>query len=179
MVTVIFEAHGTTFDNEAEIASGWNDVRLSPLGERQAEELGERYKDERLDVVFCSDLPRSYQTAEIAFAGRDVKIVKDARLRECNYGEMTEKSSKVVGAEKGNRISTPFPDGESYEQTSMRMKEFLRDLLKDYDGKRVMIVGHRATHYGLEHWIKQVPLKEVVTAPWHWQPGWVYELRAL
>ena len=34
------------------------------------------------------------------------------------------------------------------------MKSFLEELLKNYDGKKVMIIGHRATQYGLEHWIK-------------------------
>ncbi len=59
------------------------------------------------------------------------------------------------------------------------MKDFLQELLVKYVGKRVMIIGHRATQYGLEHWIKGVPLKEAITAPWQWQPGWVYELRGL
>jgi phosphoserine phosphatase len=67
MITIIFEAHGTTFDNEAHLASGHNDVALSPLGENQARELGERYKDIHFDAIFCSDLQRSYKTAEIAF----------------------------------------------------------------------------------------------------------------
>lgn len=70
----------------------------------------------------------------------------------------------------------PFPGGESYEQTSTRMRSFLADLLKDYDGKRVMIIAHRATQYGLEHWIKKLPLAAIIAAPWKWQPGWEYEL---
>ena len=67
MVSIIFEAHGTTTDNEAKLASGWFDVALSALGETQAKELSERYKIEDFAAVFCSDLQRSYKTAEIAF----------------------------------------------------------------------------------------------------------------
>lgn len=33
--------------------------------------------------------------------------------------------------------------------------------------------------YGLEHWIKGLPLKKVVTASWKWQPGWFYFLGLL
>ena len=73
-------------------------------------------------------------------------------------------------------ISEPFPNGESYEQAALRMKHFLADLLKSYDGKKVMIIGHRATQYGLEHWLKNVSLKDAVTAPWKWQAGWGYVL---
>lgn len=178
MVTIIFESHGTTFDNENHLSSGWFDVELSPLGEKQAKELGERYKNEEFDVIFCSDLQRSYKTVEIAFKGRDFKIIKDNRLRECNYGDLTRHTSEEVEAEKRNRIIVPFPNGESYEQAAERIRNFLEDLLKNYDGKKVMIIGHRATQYGLEHWIKGITLKEVVTAPWKWQPGWVYELKS-
>ncbi len=177
MITIIFESHGTTFNNEAHLSSGWFDAELSPLGEKQAKELGERYKDENFDAIFCSDLQRSYKTVEIAFEGRNLKIIKDERLRECNYGDLTRYTSEEVEVEKGNRIIVPFPKGESYEQTADRMKSFLEDLFKNYNGKKVMIVGHRATQYGLERWIKGVPLKEAVTAGWKWQPGWVYNLK--
>lgn len=51
MIRIIFEAHGTTFDNEAHLASGHNDVALSPLGESQSREVGERYKDDHFDIL--------------------------------------------------------------------------------------------------------------------------------
>lgn len=177
MITIIFEAHGTTYDNESHLASGHYDVDLSPLGEEQAKEIRERHKKDLPDAVFCSDLRRSYRTAETAFEGKEVPIIKDARLRECDYGALTRHSSELVDIEKPKRIEEPFPGGESYEQTTLRMKEFLKDLARDYDGKRVMIIGHRATHYALDHLIKKIPLKEAITAPWKWEPGWVYELK--
>jgi broad specificity phosphatase PhoE len=179
MVTIIFESHGTTYDNEAEISSGWFDVELSDLGRKQARELGRRYKNENFDAIFCSDLQRSYKTGEISFAGKNIKIIRDARLRECNYGDLTKHSSKEVEPAKAEHITNPFPSGESYEMTAKRMKDFLEDLLKKYEGKKVMIIGHRATQYGLEYWIKKIPLQEVVMAPWKWQPGWTYLLESI
>lgn len=176
MVEIIFESHGTTFDNETHLSSGHFDVALSPLGERQAKELGERYKNDNFDAIFCSDLQRSYKTGEIAFTGRGFQIVKDSRLRECDYGDKTRHPSEEVEAEKVNRIKIPFPNGESYTQCTKRMKSFLIDLFSNYNNKRVMIIGHRATQYGLEYWIKGKTLGEVVPAPWKWQPGWSYQL---
>lgn len=175
MVTIIFESHSTTFDNEQHLSSGHNDVELSPLGEEQAKELGERRKGENFDAIFCSDLKRSYQTADNAF-GNKFPIIKDKRLRECDYGDLTQYSSSEVDPEKIKRIKTPFPNGESYEQTSERMQSFLKDLSKNYDEKNVMIIGHRATQYGLEHWIKGLSLEEIISSPWKWQPGWIYIL---
>lgn len=179
MVKIIFESHATSIDNERDLSSGHNDIELSELGLQQARELGARYENEVLDGIFCSDLQRSYKTAEIAFGGKDILIIKDKRLRECDYGDLTQHPADEVKQQRAERIKTPFPNGESYEQTSTRMKDFLKDLLARYDGKTVMIIGHRATQYGLEHWIQGINLYKAVTAPWQWQPGWLYELKEL
>lgn len=175
MITLIFESHSTTIDNQKQLASGFNDIELSELGKQQAADMGKRHENETFAAIFCSDLQRSYKTAEIAFEDK-FPIIKDARLRECDYGDLTQHPKSEVDSEKPNRITTPFPNGESYEDTAKRMKEFLEDLSKKYDGKKIMIIGHRATQYGLEHWLKGISLKEVVTAPWQWQPGWSYTL---
>ncbi len=179
MVTIIFETHATTVDNEAGRASGHKDVQLSPLGEEQAREMGKRYKREEFDAVFCSDLARCYRTAEIAFAGRDVRIIKDGRLRECDYGDLTGSPSEVIEKERPRRIHEPFPGGESYEQAVERMKRFLGGLLAGYNGKQILVIGHRATQYAFMHLIDGAPLEEAVTAPWQWQPGWVHCLKRI
>jgi len=176
MVEIIFEAHGTTFDNEAHLASGHNDIALSPLGIQQSKEMGERYKDDHFDAVFCSDLQRAYKSAEIGF-GNKWPIIQDSRLRECNYGDFTQHPSSEVDEEKPKRINSPFPNGESYEQTTVRMKLFLEELLKNYNGKRVMIIGHRATQFGLENLINGVLLEKLTSTHFKWQPGWKYKFK--
>ena len=178
MITIIFESHSTSFDNEKHLSSGWNDVELSPLGMIQALDLKERKRKERFNAIFCSDLQRSYKTAEIAFKNK-FPIIQDQRLRECNYGDLTQFHSEQVDKEKSKRITVPFPNGESYEQTALRMKFFLEDLIKNYNGKKIMIIGHRATQYGLEHWINKIPLDTIIPAPWKWQPGWIYKFTHL
>jgi broad specificity phosphatase PhoE len=176
MVDIIFEAHGTTFDNEAHLSSGHNDVELSPLGVGQSKEMGIRYKDESFDAIFCSDLQRAYKSAEIAF-GNKFPIIKDARLRECDYGDFTQNPSEIIDEQKLKRINDPFPNGESYMQTSARMRDFLDDLLQNYNGKKIMIIGHRATQYGLDNLINGDSLETLVSTKFKWQPGWEYTLK--
>jgi broad specificity phosphatase PhoE len=177
MVEIIFEPHGTTFDNEKHLSSGRNNVALSPLGEQQSKEMGERYKGQYFDAVFTSELQRSVTSAVLAFPDRGFKIISDPRLSECDYGELTQHPSSEVDQEKPRRIHKPFPGGESYDQCAMRMKSFLNDLFVKYNGKKIMIIGHRATQYGLEHWINEQPLEKIIPSLWKWQPGWKYELR--
>jgi broad specificity phosphatase PhoE len=87
-VEIVYETHATSTDNEAGIATGWLDGELSATGRRQGLELGERRCRTGLAVVFTSDLARTVQTAEFAFAGSDLPIHRDQRLRECNYGRL-------------------------------------------------------------------------------------------
>ncbi|HSW99113.1 MAG TPA: histidine phosphatase family protein [Candidatus Saccharimonadales bacterium] len=175
MVTIIFESHATTYDNEKKIASGHYDVELSKTGQAQAKALGARRAGEHFDAVFCSDLQRSYKTAELAF-GDKFPVMKDARLRECDYGEYEHRPSAEIEAERSSRIHEPFPGGESYEERTALLKEFIDDLAKNYDGKRVLVIGHRATQYGLERWVNKRDLGDIVSEPWQWQPGWEYVL---
>lgn len=175
MISIIFESHGTTYDNENHISSGHADCDLSPKGIENAQKLGKRYADQKFDAIFCSDLKRSYQTAKIAFDDK-FPIISDPRLRECDYGDLTSYPSDEVEPEKVKYIKKPFPNGESYEQTNQRMKDFLDDLKKNYDNKKVMIIGHRATQYGIENAINKIPLEILLTTPFKWQPGWNYEL---
>lgn len=176
MVELIFETHAASVDNERGLASGQFDVELSSLGRAQAADLGVRYRIEELHAALCSDLRRSYMTAEIAFADRDLPIVRDARARECNYGTWTRRPIVEVDIARVKHIFEPFPDGESYAQVVARMRDLLNEVERDWSGKRVLMIGHRATWYSLEHLISGRDLRDVVSGPWSWQPGGTYRL---
>jgi broad specificity phosphatase PhoE len=172
--TVWFEMHATSCDNEAGIASGHFDADLAPVGEVQALELGRRYARTALDTVITSDLRRAWRTAAIAFGDR-VRVRRDARLRECDYGELTRAPVALLEARRPEATVRPFPGGESYEQVVERVRPVLQEIARA-PGRSVLVIGHRATFYVLEHLLKGVPLADIVTAPWSWQPGWRYEL---
>ncbi|MDX2151181.1 MAG: histidine phosphatase family protein [Bryobacteraceae bacterium] len=175
--TIHFETHATSLDNESGVASGHYDVALSPLGERQAAELGLRYATAPLAAVFCSDLQRSCRTAEIAFASRRAPVFQDARLRECDYGELTRHPVAEIDQQRTSRIHSPFPGGESYEQCLRRVAAFLAERKQpSFNGTTILVIGHRATWYALEHELAARPLEDVIAAPWRWQPGWTYRL---
>src|SRR5439155_12527639 len=116
-VEIIFEFHSTSTDNEASVASGWRNPPLSGRGRELAKELGERRRAVRIDAVFCSDLRRAIETAEIAF-GERIPIHPDKRLREYDCGTMTEAPVEQIHAERPVRVDTPFPEGESLRDVS-------------------------------------------------------------
>lgn len=164
LITIYFEGHATTPDNEASVASGHNDVDLSKAGCTQA--AGEkriRYESIELDAVFTSDLIRAYKTAQLMLEGRNVPIIQDSRLRECDYGDLTQRPRKQMEQVRARSIVEPFPNGESLEQVMTRMKSFIEDLGKVNAYDQVLIVGHAGTLWGLENYINEIPLPKLIS----------------
>jgi alpha-ribazole phosphatase/probable phosphoglycerate mutase len=175
-VEIIFETHAISTDNEAGIATGWLQGRLSGAGRRRARELGERRRDDDLAAVFVSDLARAVETAQIAFAGSSIPIRQDARLRECNYGDLNGMPAARLASERSRHIDVPFPNGQSYRQVVSAMADFLRDLAAGWDGRRVLIISHSANRWALDSLLGGRALEELVDAPFGWQEGWHYLL---
>jgi broad specificity phosphatase PhoE len=175
-VALIYETHATSTDNEAGIASGWLPGTLSELGRMQARELGERRRDDRLAAIFTADLTRAVETAEIAFGDQGVPIFQEARLRECNYGELNGMPVERIAAERARRIATPYPGGQSYQQVVEETRGLLRDLAAEWDGKKVLIIACSANRWALQHLLGGVALEDLVDAPFEWQEGWCFTL---
>ena len=179
-VKITYFVHGTTTDNEKEISSGWQDVKLSELGIKQSRELKEKTKDKKFDVVFCSDFKRTAESAKLAFEGLTT-IIQDKRLRECNYGKLNGAPNSVVEPMcERECIYNKFPEGESYEDVKARMADFLKFLKKNYDEKSVAIVAHKAPQLSLDGLLKGKTWKQALAEDWRktkaWQPGWEYQL---
>ncbi|MBI5621432.1 histidine phosphatase family protein [Candidatus Falkowbacteria bacterium] len=176
-VTITYFVHGTTTDNERGIASGWTDVGLSALGVEQSQQLRSQTAKQRFDVVFCSDLKRAVDSAELAFSG-SAPIIPDARLRECNYGEYNGQPSLIVEPLQQQYITEPFPGGESYEAVTARVNDWLSFFRQNYNGQRVAVVGHRAPQLALDVLLQGKTWQQAFSQDWRatkaWQPGWEY-----
>lgn len=174
-VELVYETHSISVDNERGIATGWLPGELSAEGRRLAHALGERRRNDGIDCVFTSDLRRAVETAQIAFDGSGVEIRQDARLRECNYGDLN--GAPVGELDPRLRfIDRPYPGGESYRDCVEKMRSFLGDVASEFDGRRVLVIAHSAQRWALRHLLEGVALEELVDAPFDWQEGWEYVL---
>jgi alpha-ribazole phosphatase/probable phosphoglycerate mutase len=172
-VKLVYETHSTTVDNETGVATGWLPGELSARGRAEAVELGVRRR--KVDVVYASDLRRAVQTAEIAFGdGKEIRL--DRRLRECDYGIYNGRPVSEVAALRGRHIDTPWPGGQSYRQVVAETAAFLKDVMEEWQGRTVLLVGHAATRWALQNLLDGTALEELVGAPLEWRPGWEYGL---
>lgn len=173
-VAIVYETHSTTLDNERGIATGWLPGELSAEGRRNAAELGERRREDGIDVVVTSDLARAVDTCAVAF-GDSLPIVQDPRLRECDYGSLNGAPVQEL-LPRARFLTEPFPGGESYADVVRRTEAYLRDLHTSYDGQRVLLVAHSANRWALQHLLDGAELAALVDAPFDWQPGWEFTL---
>jgi 2,3-bisphosphoglycerate-dependent phosphoglycerate mutase len=75
-----------------------------------------------------------------------------------------------------DHIDEPYPGGESYRDVVARMKSFLDDLFLRWNTKRVVVIGHAATRWSLQHLVDREALEVVVGAPFRWREGWEYRV---
>jgi 2,3-bisphosphoglycerate-dependent phosphoglycerate mutase len=177
-IELVFETHSITEDNELGRATGWLPGRLSPRGQELARELGLRRRDDGIAAVFSSDLRRAAETASLAFEDPAVPVLLDWRLRECDYGHRNGMPVAELHASRSDYLDRPYPGGESWRQAVARAARLLADLPLRWDGRRVLVIGHVATRWALDHVLGGVPLEELAAADFAWQPGWEYRLPA-
>ena len=176
-IKIEYFVHGTTVDNKTGKCSGWKQAELTELGRKRAIKLGEKCKALHLDVVFTSDLIRAIDSAKLAFP--KVKHIQDKRLRECNYGDLDGKEKDLIIYEE--HIDKPFPNGESLKDVEKRIAEFIKFIKKNYNGKTIGIVAHRAPQLAFEVLTKGISWEEANEKDWRkvgaWQPGWHYIIK--
>jgi alpha-ribazole phosphatase/probable phosphoglycerate mutase len=177
-VEIVYETHSTTTDNENGIATGWLGGRLSAEGRSQAAELGRRRRDDGIAAGFVSDLARAQETAEIALGGSAIPLFQDARLRECDYGDLNGMPVARLAAERARHVEEPWPGGESYRQVVDRTRDFLRELAAGWHGRRVLLIAHSANRWALQCLLDGSDLRALVDAPFEWRAGWLFDLPA-
>ena len=104
--------HGTTVWNEKGITQGHTNNRLSKKGKILTEEVALKYKNINFDIIFCSPLMRTVQTANIMNKYHNSKIVKDSRLIEIDQGIFTGRSKYDLTEEEKRlmQIIEPYFD---------------------------------------------------------------------
>ncbi|MBQ9795963.1 MAG: histidine phosphatase family protein [Clostridia bacterium] len=135
--------HGTTLWNEKGITQGRSNNKLSVHGKNLTKEVAKKHKNSKFDVIFCSPLMRTVQTANIMNEYHNVKIIKDDRLIEVDQGIFTgRKKSDLTEKENKLKLLRPKSCGmEKFESVYDRADEFL-EYLKGCDYSNVLIVTH-------------------------------------
>jgi 2,3-bisphosphoglycerate-dependent phosphoglycerate mutase len=98
--------HGYSTWNEANLFTGWVDVRLAERGVEEGRRAGRLIREAGLipDIVYTSVLTRAIQTADEALLAADLAwlpVVRHWRLNERHYGALQGKDKAATLAEYG------------------------------------------------------------------------------
>ena len=69
-----------------------------------------------------------------------------------------------------------YPGGESRQQAIAGVGRFLGDLPLRWTGQRILVIGHVATRWGLDHLLGGAPLEDLIEQGFTWQEGWEYQV---
>ena len=143
--------HAQSEGNTGEdLATG--DPDLTKVGRKQAERLGKRMKDARLDALYASPLRRTQATA---FAIADVTgldVVPKADLREVTLGQPDFDIRQLPVAERqkierqvlDDGTWDAFPGSEGSAAARERIQGVLDGIIAAHPGQRVAAVVHAA-----------------------------------
>ena len=153
--------HGQTHWNSQRRIQGQTDIELDRTGIEQAIKLGNRLANEKVDVIYTSDLLRAYKTAEEINKHHGVEVVKTTALRETNFGTYEGRVLYEISKDLDHfrKTGKPFPGGEGEEEVLARVRAVLDEIVAG-NNKTVFIVGHYGTVRAVMFCLLNVPPAE-------------------
>ena len=134
---------------------------LTEKGKEEARLAGETLKQDRINVVFSSDIFRCRETAKIVaeIIGYDKeKIIYDTRLRDLNWGAFGGKTKEEYWSfyadDQMKAFEVPAPNGESWNQCKQRVAKLFNEIEEEFENQNILIVAHGDTLWLLEGHIK-------------------------
>lgn len=160
MRVVIVIRHGESEHHLNGLTGGWTDCGLTDLGRRQASLLAERLARDLAGQprigLYCSDLKRAAETAEIVGRTLGLTPVPMRALREFNNGQAA--GLTVAEAERIELPRTlpildwqPHPEAETYRRFYERVATAMDDLDRR-EAEAALIVTHGGTHNLIVTW---------------------------
>ena len=147
---IFIARHGQSLFNLESRIGG--DPELSEEGQKYAKKLYHfislQYKKDEI-IIFTSNLKRTKSTAKY-FIENDYKVIHKEILNEIHggicenltYDEVKKNMPEVYKSRKQDKFYFKYPEGESYNDLIVRLKEFILELNRI--DKPVLIICHNA-----------------------------------
>lgn len=155
MKTIIYlTRHGQTEWNLEKRLQGRGNSTLTKSGIKGAEELRDRMKSIKLDEIYSSPIERALITANIVKGSHDLQVKTEDNFMEMSFGDYEGRRTDEILEEnpefdmelimKGN-TSLCAPNGETLAHVRERVKKTMDRIIKENNGKTILIVAHGIT----------------------------------
>jgi len=172
-VRILLARHGETPWNAEGRYQGQEDIPLSPVGKAQAESLGRRLHDTRVDRAVASPLSRARGTAELALGvERAAMLTTDAGLMEIAHGtwegllasEIRERDRERLQLWRDAPHEVLMPEGESLQHVLDRAWPAFASACEGLgDDDTLLVVAHDAVNRVILCRVLGIPLAKLWT----------------
>lgn len=174
MPTLVLIRHGQSQWNLENRFTGWVDMPLSPNGEEEAKQAGEKLKGINFDLGFTSVLQRATKTYEIAteVANIHIPLEQDKALNERMYGDLQGMNKAECRDKFGEEqvqiwrrsYDIPPPNGESLKDTADRVLPYYHSKIEPHlkNCKNILVVAHGNSLRALIMFLEKMSGEEIV-----------------
>lgn len=153
MNTYYLVRHGQTVWNTLGQTQGHGNSPLTELGIQQAKDLAEALKEYPIDIIYCSDLGRAVETAEIIGKELNIEIHPTEYLREMGFGvwegmplrEIEKIYPESFKMWRNEPEKVHIEGGETLDMIKQRQDKLIEELNKKYKNKHILLVSHSVT----------------------------------
>ena len=155
---IVLVRHGATDWNLEHRCQGSSDRDLSDVGRRQAEQLGERLRQETIHGVYASDLRRARRTAEFISGHHKLPVIIEESIRELDHGHLEGLTFNEIKQNYGDFLtrwrSEPaelrVPGGERLADVAERAWLGLNQIVARHDAAdTIVVVSHNFPIVGI------------------------------
>ena len=155
---IVLVRHGATDWNLEHRCQGSSDRDLSDVGRRQAEQLGDRLRQETIHGVYASDLRRARRTAEFISGHHKLPVIIEESIRELDHGHLEGLTFNEIKQNYGDFLtrwrSEPaelrVPGGERLADVAERAWLGLNQIVAHHDAAdTIVVVSHNFPIVGI------------------------------
>lgn len=162
---LVLVRHAETIENVSKInCGGRSEGHLSEYGYLQANKLAKFLKDFQIDKIYVSPRRRTKHTIDPLLKKGVVcpEYTEEIRERDLGVYDGLPHGSFAKGAEKEGIFITDFkPKGsETITESYVRASNFLRQIIKYYSDKTVLVVTHGGIMLQMHFFLLQIPFYE-------------------
>ena len=173
MTRVYLIRHAEAEGNIYRRAQGHYDGLVSAKGLRQIDALAERFRNERPDALYSSDLRRTIATAGAITKYHALEIRTDPRLRELflgpwedvPFGDLLYRDPALMRAFNDDPDAWRVDGAETFPAMTKRLRGAVTDLAARHDGQTIVCVSHGMAIRSLTADILGVPSAEIRSVP--------------
>ena len=154
--------HGQTDWNVERKLQGRTDIELNETGKHQVKQAQKEIEKYNIDLILCSPLKRTKQTAQIVSEGKNIEIIYRDELLERNFGDLEGKQPWKEPLFANNEFynytkNIKMRNIETVRELCDRVWGLLDEIEKTYSDKNVLLVTHGGTSRAISAYFNGIP----------------------